>query len=84
VKGCADCEESRVLCQECRGPVCPSHRIGTGALSEGYHCSMGCSLMAVGFIPRPKESVLKTYWSLFVLGVFIAVWAIIQHALSRM
>lgn len=44
---------------------------------------MGCSLMAGGFIPRPKESILKTHWPLFVLGVFITVWALIQHALSR-
>lgn len=42
---CVDCgsDDSLAKCTVCRKTVCPTHRTGTGALSDGYQCiERGC------------------------------------------
>jgi hypothetical protein len=57
--------------------------MGTGALSEGYHCSMACSLMSAGIVRRPDPPFIRTHWPLVALVVFVVGWAAVQLVLLR-
>lgn len=74
---CEDCKDSALRCEECGRTVCSLHRIGTGALSEGYACSLGCSLKRAGVIPR-NESIVQRFGPVPILaGIVVLVWSVI-------
>jgi hypothetical protein len=57
--------EALVFCTYCHQPVCPRCRAGTGAVSEGYTCVLGCTLAdfreKVGE-PPPAFAPSRGFW----------------------
>ena len=88
---CTPCEESPVRCAECGKHVCPQHRIGTGALSEGYSCSLGCSLIHAGMVPRPKETFTEALANAprkygvvpIIAAVIVIVWSVLAALIGK-
>lgn len=81
---CVDCNDSLTRCGECRRTVCPMHRLGTGSFSEGYFCSLGCSLVNAGMVPRPNQSLVEKVGVIPVIcGVVIIVWSVIAALLLK-
>jgi hypothetical protein len=75
---CADCEESYETCVECGKAICSLHRYGTGELSDGYACSLGCSLQNAGAIPKPKQTLADRFGFFNLLGVFFVFgWVVV-------
>lgn len=81
IEPCRVCgSESHIeLCVACRKPVCPCHRTGIGALSDGYACIDSCLSYLFGFSPPrsvPQETRLKRLWRLRYRAPSIVYYAI--------
>lgn len=55
------------FCRTCRKPLCPSHRAGTGELSDGYFCVGEGSTCFGGYLFGIRTAVattspVKTFW----------------------
>jgi hypothetical protein len=56
---CSQCErtEELVACIACGKTVCGWHRMGLGSVSDGYACSMRCSLSGFREVPVPRTDI---------------------------
>lgn len=74
---CKNCEstEDVAACARCGSSICPSHRWGTGELSDGYYCTggtCGVSLVSSTVTVRSDSKRSLKRDLLFILFVAIA------------
>jgi hypothetical protein len=59
---CAECGSPDALpCAVCKKPVCGNHRMGSGSVSDGYECSMACSVERSFPRPPPLPRLTKIW-----------------------
>ncbi len=78
---CARCDsDTDQRCGRCGTPVCPSHRWGTGSLSDGYFCLVICG-SASGAGRRARRGLREGISPLHYLIVAAAVAFFVSYLL---